>query len=83
MSSSQTIYRNKRVQFAEEMLVEILRVNRMKKIELERIPMPWFNWMLKSLQTKTIQIPKEIKKQGGKPRKNEMRFYQRKGERAE
>jgi hypothetical protein len=78
-SSSQTAYRNKRLQLIEDMLLDLLRLNRAKKKELEAIPLPWFKWLAKSLRTREVQIPKEIKKSMGKPRKNELRYMAERG----
>ena len=77
--SSQTAYRNKRLQLIEDMLLDLLRLNRAKKKELEAIPLPWFKWLAKSLRTREVQIPKEIKKSMGKPRKNELRYMVERG----
>ena len=77
--SSQTTYRNKRLQLIEDMLLDLLRLNRAKKKELEAIPLPWFKWLAKSLRTREVQIPKEIKKSMGKPRKSELRYMEERG----
>jgi len=77
--SSQTAYRNKRLQLIEDMILDLLRLNRAKKKELEAIPLPWFKWLAKSLRTREVQIPKEIKKSMGKPRKSELRYMEERG----
>ena len=76
---SQTAYRNKRLQLIEDMILDLLRLNRAKKKELEAIPLPWFKWLAKSIRSREIQIPKEIGKRSGKPRKNELRYMVERG----
>jgi len=78
-TSSQTRYRVMREQYVMLMIMELLKMMRMKKKELGYIKLPWFKWMLKNLQAHEIQISPEIKKMLGKPRKNELRYYKQKG----
>jgi len=74
-ASSQTFYRKLRVIMLEKMITDMIRIRCLPKKELERIPMPWFKWLQKSIERREIEVPKEIKKRVGKPRKNELRYY--------